>query len=297
MNCSLWGWGWVFGLAWVATAHTAGTALGQEAARDARLMTFNIRYNNPGDGQDAWPYRKEAVARLIAEHADIAGLQEALWGQIEDIEQLLPQFAWYGVGRDDGARCGEFCPIFYRRDRYELLEKQTWWLSETPDVPGSKSWDAAITRLVTSVRLRDRERGKDLQVVNTHFDHIGAQAREASAQMIRQRLSQTGADVPLVVMGDLNCTPDQPPYLILTAGQEGKDDTGASLVDSLTISREPPEGPDSTWNAFREIVPGQRIDFILVGPGVKVLRHRTLADQVEGRFPSDHLPVVADLLF
>jgi endonuclease/exonuclease/phosphatase family metal-dependent hydrolase len=259
------------------------------------VMTFNIRYDNPGDGENAWPHRKDEVARLIERHADIAGLQEALPGQIEDLEKSLPQFDWYGVGRDDGDRQGEFCPVFYRRDRFELLERKSWWLSETPDVPGSKSWDAAITRLVTQVRLRDRQRGGEINILNTHFDHIGAAAREASARLIRQGVAGLDADTPLVVMGDLNCTPDQTPYQILTRADVGDD--SAPLADTLTLSRQEPEGPDSTWNAFRAVEPGRRIDFILVGPGVEVAGHRTLTDRINGRFPSDHLPVVADLIF
>ncbi|MHB0955154.1 MAG: endonuclease/exonuclease/phosphatase family protein [Pirellulaceae bacterium] len=262
---------------------------------DARVMTFNIRYNNPHDGENAWPNRRELVARLIQTHADIAGLQEALKDQIDDLEARLPEFAWSGVGREDGENRGEFCPIFYRRERFELVEKKTWWLSETPDVAGSKSWDAAITRIVTVVRLRDRKGGGELQVVNTHFDHLGSEAREASARLIRQSVALMDVHTPVVVMGDFNSAPNQEPYRTLTKWDP--DDRAGVLIDSRSLSQRPPEGPNSTWNAFLKVVPGRRIDFIFVRPPVEVVQHRTLSELIDGRFPSDHLPVVAYLVF
>jgi endonuclease/exonuclease/phosphatase family metal-dependent hydrolase len=255
-------------------------------------MTFNIRYNNPGDGENAWPHRKDMVADIIRQHADIAGLQEAQLDQIRDLEKRLPGFKWYGLGRDDGKEGGEFCPIFYRGDRYDLLKKQTLWLSETPNVPGSKSWDAAITRLVTMMQFSDRESGVKFWVLNTHFDHRGAEARENSARMIRQYFGRLSKQQPVIVTGDFNSTPDSKPYAVLTDPQPG-----AKLLDSRSIAKQAAEGPNSTWCGFREVVPGRRIDFIFVAPEVIVRQHRTIDDRINGRFPSDHLPVVADLAF
>jgi endonuclease/exonuclease/phosphatase family metal-dependent hydrolase len=256
------------------------------------VMTFNIRYNNPGDGDDAWPNRKDMVAEIIRQHADIAGLQEAQLDQIQDLEQRLPGYKWYGVGREDGKQQGEYCPIFYRANRYELLDKQSFWLSQSPEVPGSKSWDTAITRLVTMVRFRDVESDVKFWVLNTHFDHRGAVAREKSAQMLRQRFGKLAGSEPVMVTGDFNCLPDSKPYAVMTADQPGQ-----RLIDARSISERSPAGPDSTWSGFREIAPGRRIDFIFVGPDIKVQQHRTLGDRVNGRFPSDHLPVVAELVF
>ena len=145
------------------------------------VMTFNIRYNNPGDGADAWPHRKDMVADVIRKQADIAGLQEAQFDQIEDLEKRLPNFKWYGVGRDDGKKKGEFCPIFYRADRFEVLQKQTLWLSETPEVPGSKGWDTAITRLMTMVQFKETKSGARFWMINTHFDHRGPVAGRTAA--------------------------------------------------------------------------------------------------------------------
>jgi endonuclease/exonuclease/phosphatase family metal-dependent hydrolase len=274
----------------VTTSGLAGEQGMEETAAELRVMTFNVRYNNPNDGPDAWPARKDMVADIIRRHADIAGLQEARSGQIQDLQERLPEFGWYGVGRDDGEQAGEYCPIFYRRDRFELLDSQTRWLSETPRVPGSKSWDAAITRLVTIGRFRETKHDVEFRVMNTHFDHVGATARKKSAELIRQHVEQGDHEVPVIVTGDFNCTPSERPYQILTAR-----DAAVRLLDSREVSQHAPEGPDSTWCGFREVVPGRRIDFIFVTPAVEVLRHRTLDDQIGGRFPSDHLPVVARL--
>jgi endonuclease/exonuclease/phosphatase family metal-dependent hydrolase len=258
-----------------------------------RAMTFNIRYDNPNDGENAWPHRKDVVAEVIGQHADIAGLQEVTFQQLNDLRTRLPNFESYGVGRDDGKNNGEFSPVLFRRDRFEIVSGETFWLSETPDVPGSRSWDSAITRIVTVVRFRDRATGREFYFLNTHFDHKGAVARSKSAAMIRDKLMQLDAALPIIVTGDFNCTPDQEPYRIMI-DTEGAD-SRTPLFDTHSQSESKPSGPNSTWNGFRAIVPGRRIDFIFIGPGAKVTEHQTLDMQPEGRFPSDHLPVVADL--
>ncbi len=282
------------------------TSLGMFVARRARaadegndaglvrVMTFNIRYNNPGDGPNAWPHRSDMVADLIRANADVAGLQEAQLDQIQDLEKRLPEFAWFGVGRNDGKQGGEFCPIFYRRDRFDVLSKETHWLSETPDVPGSKGWDTAITRLVTIMRFRDRQSRAEFYMLNTHLDHIGKLARENGAKLIKKYLGELDAQLPAVVTGDFNSLPKSQPYQnMITTDQQHP---ASNLVDSRTIAQQPPVGPDSTWDGFREVAPERRIDFIFVRPGMIVRQHRTLDKRVDGRFPSDHLPVVADVV-
>lgn len=276
----------VLGLAGIAFASNAA----EEGPSPVQVMTFNIRYNNPGDGENAWPHRKDMVADIIRERADIACLQEARLEQIQDLEDRLPGFKWHGVGRDDGKQSGEFCPIFYRQERYALLDQKTFWLSETPDVAGSKSWDAAITRLVTMIQLSDKQTDTTFWVLNTHFDHVGAEARKQSARLIRESFGRLARRQPVIVAGDFNCTPKAEPYAILTAP-----DPGPKMIDSRAISEQPPVGPDSTWCGFREVIPDRRIDFIFVSPGVEVHRHRTIDEKTDGRFPSDHLPVVVDL--
>lgn len=287
----------------VLTACNPETPVGpEESARDTlRVLSFNIRYDNPEDGPDAWPHRKEAVADMIRSRAvDVAGLQEALKGQIDDLEALLPDYAWLGVGREDGMEQGEFAPIFYRRDRLDTLRWGTFWLSETPDIPGSRSWDAALERIATWAVLRDRQTSEAFLAVNTHFDHRGAEARTRSAELIVERLdelaiAQSGeqdeeetGSLPVVLTGDFNVREGSAPYAVLAD----------AFSDALYASEQPHEGPMSTWNGFEAIVPGGRIDYIFVGASVRVYAHRILPDKTaDGRFPSDHLPVLAEIGF
>lgn len=260
-----------------------------------RVMTFNIRYDTPSDGVNAWPNRRDWVASLVRFHgADVVGVQEALAHMLTDLDARLPGFARVGVGRADGRTRGEFSAILYRTDRLALLDSGTFWLSPTPEVAGSKGWDAAIERVATWARFRDRGTGCSHLHLNTHFDHMGEQARQESARLIRQRLGALAAGgLPIVVTGDLNAGPASAPYKILTS--ESIDGAAPPLVDAFSASRSGHYGPTSTWTAFRAIEPGRRIDYVLVSPSLPVLAHGILPDSWEGRFPSDHLPVLAAL--
>jgi endonuclease/exonuclease/phosphatase family metal-dependent hydrolase len=255
-------------------------------------MTFNIRYDTPNDGPNAWPHRKDWVASLVRFHgADAVGVQEAEAHQLTDLDARLPGFARVGVGRTDGRAEGEFSAILYRAERLALLDSGTFWLSPTPEVPGSKGWDTAIERIATWARFEDRRTGCRHVHLNTHFDHIGEQARQESARLIRHRLAALAGGLPVIVTGDLNTPPEGAPYRILTR------DTIAGavppLVDAFAASRSGHYGPTSTWTEFRAIEPGRRIDYVLVSSGIEVLAHGILPDSWDGRFPSDHLPVLA----
>jgi endonuclease/exonuclease/phosphatase family metal-dependent hydrolase len=253
-----------------------------------RVMTFNVRFDNPADGPDAWSERRERVAATIRDaRVDLMGVQEALPHQLAEIEALLPELAWFGVGRN-AELSGEYSAIFYRADRFEILESDTFWLSETPSVAGSKSWDAAIERIVTWGRLRDRRSGQVFHVFNTHFDHVGEISRQESARLLVQKVGEiAGPLAPVVLTGDFNATPDSEPIGILM-GEGG-------FSDARARSQTAPRGPDSTWNAFRAIVPGRRIDFVFVRGGIDVRSHEIVDRTFDGRFPSDHFPVVAEL--
>jgi endonuclease/exonuclease/phosphatase family metal-dependent hydrolase len=257
-------------------------------------MSFNLRYNNPGDGANAWPNRRDWVAALVRFHeADVLGVQEALAPMLADLDARLPGFARVGVGRTDGHAKGEFSAIIYRTDRLALLDSGTFWLSPTPEVVGSKGWDAAIERVATWARFRDRRTGCSHLQLNTHFDHIGEQARQESARLLRRRLSALAAGLPIVMTGDLNADPTSASYRILT----GEEIAGAGppLADGFLVSRNGHYGPTSSWTAFKAIEPGRRIDYVLVSTPVSVLSHGILPDSWDGRFPSDHLPVLASL--
>lgn len=252
-----------------------------------RVMSFNIRYDNPGDGLDAWPNRRDRVAGLIRFHgADLAGLQEALRSQIDDLEARLPDYDWIGVGRTDGADEGEFTPIFYRADRFSVQDQGNFWLSETPDVPGSKSWDAALERIATWAIFEDSASGIQFFALNTHFDHIGETARENSAALLVEMIDSLARDLPVVFTGDINTGPDSPPYKVITA----------SFRDALHATEQEHYGPTSTWNGFEAIQPDRRIDFVFVNDAFRVIKHGILSDTWDGRFPSDHLPVLAEVV-
>jgi len=265
-----------------------------EPVAPLRVMSFNLRLNVASDGANAWPHRKAWVAKLIRFHApDAVGVQEALPGMLADLDSLLPEFARIGVGRRDGRAQGEFSAILYRRDRLAVLEQGTFWLSPTPEQAGSKGWDAAIERIATWGRFRDGATGCTYVHLNTHFDHVGERAREESARLIRERLRTIADGRPAIVTGDFNTDPRSIPYRVVT--RDTIPGAHPPLVDAMLTSRQEHYGPTATWNAFKAIEPGQRIDFVFVSPSVVVRQHGILPDSWDGRFPSDHLPVLASL--
>lgn len=255
-------------------------------------MTFNLRFDNPGDGVNAWPNRKDWVASLIRWHgADVIGVQEALLHQLTDLDSRLPGFARVGVGRTDGRTKGEYSAILYRTDRVALRDSGTFWLSPTPDVAGSKGWDTAIERIATWARFADKHTGCEWLQLNTHYDHIGEVARQESSRLIRRRLAALANGLPIVMTGDLNTEPTNAPYRILTT--ESIDGATPPLRDAFVVSRAGHYGPTSSWNAFKAIEPNRRIDYVLISAPVVVEQHAILPDMWENRFPSDHLPVMA----
>jgi endonuclease/exonuclease/phosphatase family metal-dependent hydrolase len=275
-------------------AGRAAAVAGTAATAPLRVMTFNIRYDNPADGVNAWPNRRDWVASLVRFHgADVIGVQEALARMLTDLDARLPGFARVGVGRTDGREQGEFSAILYRTARLELLDSGTFWLSPTPEVVGSKGWDTAIERVATWARFRDRVTGCRHLHLNTHFDHVGETARQESARLIRRRLATLSGGLPVVVTGDLNADPQSVAYRTLT--RDSVPDGVPALGDAFATSRAGHYGPTSTWTAFRAIEPGRRIDYVMTSADVSVLAHGILPDSWDGRFPSDHLPVLAVL--
>ncbi len=265
----------------------------RDAASTLRLMTFNIRMDTPADGANAWPRRKDLAAAAISFHrADIAGLQEVLHHQLLDLRALLPDYAGVGVGREDGREAGEANPIFFLKSRFKLLAASTFWLSPTPETPGIKGWDAACPRIVTWARLRDVWTGRTMVVFNTHFDHVGAEARRESAALLLKRMPLIAGGQPVVLMGDLNSSRDDPAYRALVLGAGGL----SVLRDARDAAPGRPYGPSATFNGFRtETRPGLPIDHIFVGPPFDVLRAGVLPGSWEGRFVSDHHPVLAEV--
>lgn len=256
-------------------------------AQNVRIITYNIRFNNPDDGLNAWPNRSSQVSALLDFHqADIFGLQEALIGQIEDIQARLPQMKWVGVGRDDGKKAGEFSPLFYNSEKFTALQQGWFWLSETPEKPGL-GWDAACNRICTWLLLKENKGNDKFMVFNTHFDHLGVKARTESAKLILQKIKELNpSNLPVILTGDFNLTSEQEPIAVITS----------ELQDSRSITKEAPYGPAGTFNGFKFDSPlKDRIDYIFVNNLVEVRQYGVLTDSKDQRYPSDHLPVFVNL--
>ena len=254
------------------------------------VMTFNIRYDNPGDSLNAWPHRKDLVASQILFHEPaIVGVQEALFHQITDLQHRLPGYQYIGGGRDDGKEKGEFSAIFFDSSRLRLNGSATFWLSEKPEVPGTKGWDAALPRVVTWGRFTTKDAGKEFYAFNTHFDHIGKVARRESAALLIKKVAEIAKGKPVVVTGDFNAQPHDEPIVRITSTNNIN-----HLTDSKEVSVTPHYGPTGTFTGFatKEKL-DEPIDYIFIRNGVKVLQHATLSQTWKGRFSSDHFPIFA----
>jgi len=254
------------------------------------VMTFNIRLNTSSDSLNAWPYRKDnAASQILFYNVHLLGVQEALHDQMVDLQKRLPNYKSYGGGRDDGKTKGEYSAIFYDTSRLLWLDGAMFWLSQTPAVPGSKSWDAAITRMVTWCRLKDKETQKIFLAFNTHFDHIGKVARAESAKLVLQKVKEIAGTTPVIFTGDFNAKPSDEPIKIIV-------DTGNPdhLTDTKIISQTQHYGPTGTFTGFQSKErDDEPIDYIFIKNKIKVLKHATLSESWQGRFSSDHFPVLA----
>lgn len=249
------------------------------------VMSYNIRYNNPDDGVNRWANRKAKLNALLpAIVPEIIGFQEALFLQVRDLQAMLPDYDYVGVGRKDGGINGEMNPIFFDTKRFSAHFQGTFWLSTTPDQPGSVGWDAALPRIATWVILEDKINGQELLVVNTHLDHVGSEAREQSAVLLKEKILDIAQGRPFVLLGDFNSTPVQKPYALLT---EKWLDT---RTEALTIM-----GPEGTFTGFESPEPKQRTDYIIISPLLNVQSFSTISTNQANNYFSDHLPVKAIL--
>lgn len=253
-------------------------------AQSTKVMTYNLRLDTQSDGVNAWPNRKEKVFKLIKKQKPaILGVQEALHNQMVDMKTNLTQYDYVGVGRDDGKTKGEYSAIFYQKKRFQVGASGTFWLSETPEIPGSKSWDAAITRVASWAKLYDKKLKDTIFCINTHFDHIGKVAREKSVDIIKSKISVLAGKYPVILTGDFNIEPTETPYNVATNGEF------YNLQDS---------GKGDTQGTYCTFVVGEkckRIDFIFYGTGWIVEKYSVITQNDSKHYPSDHLPVVAQL--
>ncbi|PJB11757.1 MAG: endonuclease/exonuclease/phosphatase [Flavobacteriales bacterium CG_4_9_14_3_um_filter_40_17] len=259
-------------------------------SQSLKVMTYNIRLNVESDGENAWPNRKDYFTSQIQFYEpDIFGIQEALPNQITDISNALGQYEYVGIGRD-GEGKGESSNIFYKKDRFTVMETQTFWLSETPGKI-SKGWDAALNRVCTYALLSDETTGKRLWIFNTHLDHIGEEARTKSIKLILSKIEAVNSpDYPVIFMGDFNSEP----------GVERIISLKKEMVDTRSTSENAPFGPSGTFNGFKHNEPVTLlIDYIFISKNekLKVLKYAVLSDSKDLKYPSDHLPVYVELKY
>jgi endonuclease/exonuclease/phosphatase family metal-dependent hydrolase len=260
---------------------------------EVRVLSFNVRYGTAPDEANAWPHRAPLVQEVIrGANGDFVGLQEALRFQIDAIRTALPGYGEVGVGREDGREEGEYSAILYRSDRWAVTTSGTFWLSDTPQVAGSKGWGNEITRIVTWARFVEAKTGKALWLYNTHFDHVSQPSRLKSARLLASRIAQRMPPDPVIVTGDLNAGEDNPAILYLK-NADGR--SPLELVDSFRVLH-PDADAVGTFNAFDGRSDGPKIDYVFVEPDARVREAGIIHDRRNARYASDHYPVYAEVI-
>lgn len=254
-------------------------------AQVIRAITYNLRFDNPADGKDQWANRKMNVVKLLEHYSpDVFGVQEALKNQLDYLTDAMPEYEFIGVGRDDGEEAGEFSAIFYNKAHVKLIKSGTFWLSDTPDKV-SKGWDAALPRICTYALFQEVQTKRKFWMFNTHFDHIGDIARNESAYLIVSKINEMNKkDYPVLLTGDFNLRQEDAPIQYLSK----------KLND--TYSEDTKNASYGTFNGFKhDEKPEKRIDYIFVNDQFTPVRTAIITDKYQDRFPSDHLPVMAEL--
>lgn len=255
------------------------------------VASYNVRYVKRGvsaDHPDAWANREPVLARwLQAERPTVLAVQEALFPQVGAIEHALPpSYRSVGLGRDGGTR-GEFTSIFYASTRLTLVDFDFFWLSDTPNVIGSRAWGNTITRMVTEARFVDRVSGVEFAILNTHLDHLDAPSRTLAAQALVERITGAHSDVPVILAGDFNAAAGtSEPFTLLCEG--------SGLQDSWVAAKRRLTAEYGTHPDYGRPVEGaERIDWILTSDRVEVLTAAIDPFTWRGQPASDHLPVQA----
>ena len=268
-------------------------AFAADGAEPIKLISYNLRTSHGKDGDNVWMKRRHATPEMIRREApDVFGVQEGLIDQLHYIDAECPQYARVGVGRDDGAEKGEFMAVYYLRDRFELLDSGTFWLSETPDTV-SKGWDAALNRICTWAKMKDRRTGRVFYFFNTHFDHVGREARLRSAELLAGRIRAVAGDkYPVLCTGDFNAHAESEPVAVMKT----------VLRDAREASQTPAYGPPFSYAGFPVQVPEKLrnrtpIDYLFVSGRVRVLTCGLLSDSDGRNHPSDHFPLRAVIVF
>ena len=262
-----------------------------QSQESIKIMTFNIRYDNPDDGEQNWKFRKDNAANMILFHdVDIIGMQEVLHSQLEDLIERLPQYKFVGVGRDDGKEKGEYGPIFYKKDKFSKIMDGVFWLSENSKIPG-KGWDAVCNRIVTWIILKEKKSGKEIAFFNTHFDHRGKEARKQSAILLLSKIKEIAGDRPIMVAGDFNATPDS------NVIQPIVDNTKPFYLRDSRNEAKIIYGPEWTVHSFGKTPLNKRriIDYVFMKNNCSVIRYGVLSESINNVFLSDHCPVLTQI--
>lgn len=257
------------------------------------VISYNIRYDNNKDGENVWSNRKDLAANLIKFHdAYIFGSQEVVHNQLQDLLNRLPGYDYIGVGRSDGKTEGEYSPIIYKKDRFQLIKSGNFWLSEDINAVGKKGWDAACERVATWGVFKDRKSAKKFFFLNTHLDHMGKVARHEGALLVLSQVQKLSEGLPVIVTGDFNATPQDEPIKILTNVSDSRHLTHTRTIALLKY------GPEWTFHDFGTLPIKERewIDYIFIKGNIQVLRHGVLTDTFNHLYPSDHCPVLATLI-
>lgn len=261
----------------------------QNKPADLNVMTFNIRYDNPEDSLNNWQYRKDVASEVIKmNNIDLLGTQEVLVNQLNDLKERLPEYQAIGVGREDGKEKGEYSAIFYKKSRFEEIESGWFWLSETPEVAGSKGWDGACERIATWAILKEKESKRKVFFINTHLDHVGKVARQEGVTLLLNKAKEYGKGLPIIITGDFNARPDSEVYRHVTESGE--------LMDSRLIATEV-SGASGTFHAFGRVPVEKQdfIDYIFLTKDFEVRTYEVLPEKLNDIFVSDHTPVITKL--
>ncbi|MES2560514.1 MAG: endonuclease/exonuclease/phosphatase family protein [Bacteroidota bacterium] len=255
------------------------------AAQSLKVMTYNIRYHNHSDGVNGWNHRKEKVVELILKsNPDVLGVQEALHSQMKDLCKLLKDYAYVGVGREDGKEKGEYVAIFYKKSRLKVVKSGSFWLSETPETPGSMGWDAACTRMATWAEFEELNTKKQFLVASAHLDHVGTQARLQSMFKLKTWFSAYPSKKPSILCGDFNFEPTEEPYQAFFSQEENWKDT------------RPAANKQGTYCGFEKgKMECKTIDYVFVSNEWKAENFDVPQDNNGTYYPSDHLPVVVTI--
>ncbi|MEM1166400.1 MAG: endonuclease/exonuclease/phosphatase family protein [Planctomycetota bacterium] len=280
-------------LTMVAPTDQAAAGEARPPSGELRVMTYNIRFGSANDGLDAWPVRRARVVATIKDLApDILAIQEAESFQVAELLAAFPRYAAIGTHRDDGRLAGEGCITLYDRERFLVTDAGVFWMSETPDTPGSISWDSSLPRIASWARFVDLTTAAPLLVYNTHYDHQGQVARERSSELILHHISaHAGADDTIVVAGDLNADESNTAYLSLIDSTQSP----APLINAFRAVH--PQQMAGTYTAFDTTSDGgsRMIDHVLIAGAATILDAGIDRRKIDGRYPSDHFPVWVDL--